>query len=312
MDDQPPRRGRTPPGELPPPPRVSLNRIEDRRNDEEYDYYADQREYPRHNTTLVWLVILAGLAAVYALFAGSIQPYTCAISRTITGMQAADCPVEAALPDDSIALIPTPQTNTIIVMITPTTVVRDKGAILVKTQKLSDLLTYRRDYQDTITMSQAASSPNAQGLLNWLDQFTRTFNYDVQQHGRDTVIVNFHGSITYGVSLNELTEDYISVSPDQQQLKITLPPSKVLSVDVDVEKSRIIAREQGFLAQSLLNIDLDALQTGRQLILQQCASEDMVAAATQAKSVLEEILALSDFQSVEIVASAGSCSTVLP
>ena len=204
-------------------------------------------------------------------------------------MQPADCPVEPALPDDSMALVPTPQTNTVMVVITPTMVVRDKGAILIKTQKLSDLLTYRRDYQDTITMSQAASSPNAQGLLNWLDQFTRTFNYDVQQHGRDTIIVNFHGSILYGVSLNELTTDYISISPDQQQLKITLPPSKVLSVDVDVEKSRIVAREQGFLAQSLLNIDLDALQTGRQLILQQCASEDMVAAANQDNTILEEI-----------------------
>ena len=86
----------------------------------------------------------------------------------------------------------------------------------------------------------------------------------------------------------------------------------MLSVDVDVQKSRVIAREQGFLAQSLMNIDIEALQTGRQLILQKCTSEDMVAAAMQAKSVLEQILTLSDFQSVEIVASAGSCITTLP
>jgi hypothetical protein len=261
---------------------------------------------------MVWLVILVGVAAVYALFAGAIQPYTCTISRMLTGVQSSDCPVTPALPDVPTSIMPTPQTNTVIVVITPTTIVRDKGAILIKTQKLSDLLTYRRDYQDTITMSQAASNPDTQRLLNWAEQITRNFNYDIQQHGRDTVIVNFYGHITYGVSLAELTEDYISISPDQQRLAITLPPSKVLSVDVDVDKSRIVAREQGFLAQSLLNIDIEALQAGRQLILQQCSPEDMVAAASQAKSVLAQILALSDFQEVEIVASAGSCAATLP
>lgn len=307
MDEQPPRR-RTRPGELPPPPRVSINRIED----QDDEYYADQRDYRRYNNNVVWLVILAGIAAVYALFAADLQPYTCALSRTLTGVQSAECPVEAALPDMSVAAIPTAQPNTVVVVITPTTVIRDKGAILIKTRKLSDLLTYQQEYNDQITMSQAASSAQAQALLNWAEQLARTFNYDVQQHGRDTVIIDFYGRITYGVSLDELTEDYISISPDQQQLKITLPPSKVLSVDVDVQKSRVIAREQGFLAQSLMNIDIEALQTGRQLILQKCTSEDMVAAAMQAKSVLEQILTLSDFQSVEIVASAGSCSTTLP
>ena len=307
MDDQPPR-GRTRPGDLPPPPRVSINRIEDQDDDE---YYTDQRNYRRYNSNVVWLVILAGIAAVYALFAADVQPYTCALSRTLTGVQSADCPVEPALPDMSVAAIPTPQPNTVVVVITPTAIIRDKGAILIKTRKLSDLLTYQQEYNDQITLSQAASNQQAQALLNWAEQFTRAFNYDVQQHGRDTVIIDFYGRITYGVSLDELTEDYISISPDQQQLKITLPPSKVLSVDVDVQKSRVMAREQGFLAQSLLNIDIEALQTGRQLILQKCTSEDMVAAAMQAKNVLEQILTLSDFQSVEIVASAGSCMTTL-
>ena len=40
--------------------------------------------------------------------------------------------------------------------------------------------------------------------------------------------------------------------------------------------------------------------------------EDMVAAATQAKTVLAQIMALSDFANVEIVASAGSCAVALP
>lgn len=311
MDDQPPQRGRTRPGDLPPPPRVTLNRIE-HQHDGDYDYYPAQRTYRAHNGAVVWLVILVGIAAAYALFAGALRPYICVASRTIIGVQLRDCPVTPELPTEPALSVPTPQPNTVIVVITPTTIVRDKGAILIKTQKLSDLLTYRREYQDTITLSQAASSPDMQRLLNWAEQYTRNFNYDVQQHGRDTVIVNFYGHITYGVSLNELTENYISISPDQQQLTITLPPSKVLSVDVDVDKSRIVAREQGFLAQSLLNIDIEALQAGRQLILQQCSPEDMVAAAAQAKSVLTQILALSDFQRVDIVASAGSCAATLP
>jgi len=79
--------------------------------------------------------------------------------------------------------------------------------------------------------------------------------------------------------LDELTENYINISTDQQQLTITLPPSKVLSVDVDVQKSRVVAREQGFLAKPLQNIDIEALQAGRQLILQKCTTEDMVAAS---------------------------------
>ena len=83
MDDQPPR-GRTRPGDLPPPPRVSINRIEDQDDDE---YYTDQRNYRRYNSNVVWLVILAGIAAVYALFAADVQPYTCALSRTLTEMR---------------------------------------------------------------------------------------------------------------------------------------------------------------------------------------------------------------------------------
>lgn len=311
MDDQSPR-GRTRPGDLPPPPRITINRIE--HHDDEYDTYDEQPTYGRHNNsnTVVWLVILAGIAAVYALFAADLQPYTCALSRTLTGVQAADCPVEPALPDMSVAIIPTPQPNTIVVVITPTAILRDKGAILIKTRTLSDLLTYQQEYNDQIILSQAASSQQTQYLLNWAEQFTRAFNYDVQQLGRDTVMLDFYGRITYGVSLDELTENYINISTDQQQLTITLPPSKVLSVDVDVQKSRVVAREQGFLAKPLQNIDIEALQAGRQLILQKCTTEDMVAAASQAKSVLAQIFALSDFQSVEIVASAGSCTTTLP
>jgi hypothetical protein len=188
----------------------------------------------------------------------------------------------------------------------------DSKPFLLKTKKLSELLTYRKIYSDQITLSQAASNASMQQLLNWAEQFTRTINYDVQQHGRDTVVVDFHGTITYGVVLSELTEDYITISPDQQDLTIVLPPSKILNVDVDLEQSRILARDQGFLAQPLLNIDIDVLHVGELQILKQCTGDDMLAAAQQAQVVLSQILALSDFRNITITPTPGACSTTLP
>jgi hypothetical protein len=144
------------------------------------------------------LVLIAGLAAAFALLAGSFRPYLCQISRATVGVQMTDCPIDPNLPE-VVSATATP--NTQIVVITPTPIIRDKGAILLKTKKLSDLLTYRKSYSDQITLSQAASSASMQQLLNWAEQFTHTINYDVQQHGRDTVIVDFHGTITYGARI---------------------------------------------------------------------------------------------------------------
>ena len=205
--DMPPRRGGTRPGELPPPPRITVNRIE---HDDDDGGYAPRRSPrpPQFNGCILVLVIIAGLAAAFALLAGSVRPYLCQISRATIGVQMADCPIDPSLPDPIIA---TPTPNTMIVVITPTAIIRDKGAILLKTKKLSELLTYRKSYSDQITLSQAASNASMQQLLNWAEQFTRTINYDVQQHGRDTVVVDFHGTITYGVVLSELTEDYITI-----------------------------------------------------------------------------------------------------
>lgn len=306
--DLPPRRGGTRPGELPPPPRITVNRIE---YDGDDGGYLPQRRSrpPQFNGGVLVLVLIAGVAAVFALLAGSFRPYLCQISRATIGVQLADCPIDPSLPDLVIA---TPTPNSMIVVITPTAIVRDKGAILRKTQKLSDLMTYRKTYRNEITLSQAASSASMQQLLNWAEQFSRTINYDIQQYGRDTVVVDFHGSITYGVVLSELTEDYITVSPDQQDLTIVLPPSKILNVDVDLEQSRILARDQGFLAQPLLNIDIDALHIGELQILKQCTSDDMLVAAQQAQLVLSQILAFSDFRSITITPTPGTCSTTLP
>jgi hypothetical protein len=306
--DMPPRRGGTRPGELPPPPRITVNRIE---HDDDDGGYAPRRSPrpPQFNGSVLVLVLIAGVAAAFALLAGSFRPYLCQISRATIGVQMADCPIDPSLPD---AVVAPPTPNSMIVVITPTAIIRDKGAILLKTKKLSELLTYRKSYSDQITLSQAASNASMQQLLNWAEQFTRTINYDVQQHGRDTVVVDFHGSITYGVVLSELTEDYITVSPDQQDLTIVLPPSKILNVDVDLEQSQILARDQGFLAQPLLNIDIDVLHVGELQILKQCTGDDMLAAAQQAQVVLSQILALSDFRNVTITPTPGACSTTLP
>lgn len=268
-----------------------------------------QRRSSNFTRYAFFLGLILGGAAVYAFLTGTLRPNLCQISLSALGMQMADCPIDPSLPG---LLNTTPTPNPMIVVITPTPIIRDKGAILLKTKKLSDLLTYRKSYSDQITLSQAASSANMQQLLNWAEQFTHSINYDVQQHGRDTVIVDFQGTITYGVILGELTEYDISISSDQKDITITLPPSKILQVDVDLEKSRILAHDQGFLAQPLLNIDVDALHVGELQILKQCTSDDLLAAAQQAQTVLRHILALSDFRNVTITSTQGACGTTLP
>ena len=85
---------------------------------------------PKFTRYAFFLGLILGGAAVYAFLTGALRPNLCQISLSAVGMQMADCPIDPSLPG---LLKTTPTPNPMIVVITPTPIIRDKGAILLKT-----------------------------------------------------------------------------------------------------------------------------------------------------------------------------------
>jgi hypothetical protein len=296
-------RGNTKRGELPPPPRISRNRLD--QDDEGPPLLPHERDYPvapTPNGCTVWLMILVGLAAVGAIIMmnlSTILPFVGQLQSQITPA----LPVATA-PADSAA--PTPQIITI--MITPTPVVIDRGMILRRTQNLSRLVTVKNTYDDRIERAVTSSGNTTQSLINTVDALINGFGLDAQELTRDSITMVIYADVEAGVDLAKLSEADLIIDADGKGIRINLPPTEVFSININNKLSYVEQRTTRFLARPQKELESETRLLAENLALQKaCELGIMFVAADNAEENMRRLFEFAGFERVDINAPAGDC-----
>jgi hypothetical protein len=296
-------RGNTKRGELPPPPRISRNRLDE--DTDEAPLLPRERDYPiapTPNGCTVWLVILVGLAAVGAIVMmnlSTILPFVGQLQSQITpALPVATAQVEG--------VAPTPQIITI--LITPTPVVIDRGMILRRTQNLSRLTTVKNTYDDRIERAVTSSDAATQSVVNTVDQIIKGFGLDVQELTRDSITMVIYANVEAGVDLAKLKESDLFIDADGKGIRIDLPPTEIFSISIDNKLSYVEQRTTRFLARPQKELESETRQLAENLALQKaCELGIMFVAADNAEENMRRLFEFAGFERVDVNVSAGDC-----
>lgn len=296
-------RGNTKRGELPPPPRISRNRLDE--DDEGPPLLPRERDYPvapTPNGCTVWLMILVGLAAVGAIVMmnlSTILPFFGQIQAQITP----ELPVATTTAD---GIAPTPQIITI--MITPTPVVIDRGMILRRTQNLSRLTTVKNTYDDRIERAVTSSGDTTQSMVNMVDEIIKGFGLDVQELTRDSITMVIYANVEAGVDLAKLNESDLIIDADGKGIRINLPPTEIFSISIDNKLSYVEQRTTRFLARPQKELESETRQLAENMALKKaCELGIMFVAADNAEESMRRLFEFAGFERVDVNVSAGDC-----
>lgn len=296
-------RGNTKRGELPPPPRISRNRLDE--DDEGPPLLPRERDYqiaPTPNGCTVWLMILVGLAAVGAIVMmnlSTILPFFGQIQAQITP----ELPVATTTAD---GVAPTPQIITI--MITPTPVVIDRGMILRRTQNLSRLTTVKNTYDDRIERAVTSSGDTTQSMVNMVDQIIKGFGLDVQELTRDSITMVIYANVEAGVDLAKLSESDLIIDADGKGIRINLPPTEIFSISIDNKLSYVEQRTTRFLARPQKELESETRQLAENMALKKaCELGIMFVAADNAEESMRRLFEFAGFERVDVNVAAGDC-----
>jgi hypothetical protein len=296
-------RGNTKRGELPPPPRITLNRL-DGDDDDGPPLLPRERNYPvvpTSNGCTVWLMILVGLAAVGAIVMmnlSTILPFVGQLQSQITPeLPGATAPAGVA---------PTPQIITI--MITPTPVVIDRGMILRRTQNLNRLITVKNTYDDRIERAVTSSNSTTQSLVNTVDEIIKGFGLDAQELTRDSITMVIYADVEAGVDLAKLSESDLIIDADGKGIRINLPPTEVFSININNKLSYVEQRTTRFLAKPVKELESETRRLAENLALQKaCELGIMFVAADNAEENMRRLFEFAGFERVDVNAPAGNC-----
>ncbi|MFN5058511.1 MAG: DUF4230 domain-containing protein [Chloroflexota bacterium] len=296
-------RGNTKRGELPPPPRISRNRLDD--DDDGPPLLPRERDYPiapTPNGCTVWLMILVGLAAVGAIVMmnlSTILPFFGQIQAQITP----ELPVATTTAD---GVAPTPQIITI--MITPTPVVIDRGMILRRTQNLSRLTTVKNTYDNRIERAVTSSGDTTQSMVNMVDQIIKGFGLDVQELTRDSITMVIYANVEAGVDLAKLNESDLIIDADGKGIRINLPPTEIFSISIDNKLSYVEQRTTRFLARPQKELESETRQLAENMALKKaCELGIMFVAADNAEESMRRLFEFAGFERVDVNVAAGDC-----
>ncbi|MBM4413525.1 MAG: DUF4230 domain-containing protein [Chloroflexi bacterium] len=296
-------RGNTRRGELPPPPRITLNRLDDT-DDDAPPLLARERDYPiapTPNSCTVWLMLLVGVAAVAAI----IMMNLATILPLIGQLRAQITP---ALPVATAPAGTAPSPEIITVMITPTPVVIDRGMILRRTQNLSRLVTVKNTYDDRIERAVTSSDATTQNVVNTVDEIIKGFGLDVQELTRDSITMVIYANVEAGVDLAKLTESDLIIDADGKGIRINLPPTEVFSIAVDNKLSYVEQRTTRFLARPKKELESETRQLAENLALKKaCELGIMFVAADNAEENVRRLFEFAGFERIDVNAPAGDC-----
>ena len=302
-DQPPPRRGTTRPGELPPPPSITVQRIEHDYDDE----FPGARAPERHEATAfgngctVWLVGLLGLVTVLALVSTNLGSILPAVGLFVGQLTPAE-------PVATTATGPAPTANVITVVVTPTPIVIDRGVLLRRTQNLNRLITVTNTYDDRLERAVTSSDPNTQQLVNTIDSMIKGFGLDVQELTRDSITMVIYADVEAGVDLSKLQEDDFLIDPDGKGIRINLPPSEVFNVAINNKLSYVEQRTTKLLARPQKELESEVRLLAEELTLRKaCELGIMYVAADNAETNVRRLFEFAGFERVDVNAPAGDC-----
>ncbi|MGF1513661.1 MAG: DUF4230 domain-containing protein [Elainellaceae cyanobacterium] len=118
--------------------------------------------------------------------------------------------------------------------------------------------------------------------------------------GRTTLLYIAHGEVRAGVDLSEI--DAASVAVDGDDLRIQLPPPRVLDYKIDVNQSKVFDYDRGFLGlgpDAAADLQSAAQQETLERIVTAACDNDLLLQANQrAETVVTQLLTTAGYASV--------------
>nr|PZN31820.1 MAG: DUF4230 domain-containing protein [Chloroflexota bacterium] len=180
------------------------------------------------------------------------------------------------------------------VIATPTPTVRDRGGTIQQIRSLNRLETQQ------FSIERVVEARVERG--NFLDNFLG-----------ERLLLIASGDVVAGVDLSKLRESDVQISEDGEHITLRLPPSEIFSARLNNERTTVYDRQTGIVTQIMggqdKTLETQARQEAEKQILDAaCENNVMQRAADDAKRSMEAFLRLLDFESVEVIAEAGTCA----
>ena len=173
---------------------------------------------------------------------------------------------------------------------TPTTTVLDRGGTILQIRNLNRLET------QSFSVERVVEAKVERG--NVLDTLLG-----------DRLLLIASGDVIAGVDLAKLKDSDVTISADGKTITLQLPPSEIFSKSLNNDRTRVYDRQTGIFASENKDLETQARSAAEGEILQAaCEGGVMQKAADEAKRSVEQFVRLLDFEVVNVIASAGSCT----
>lgn len=175
------------------------------------------------------------------------------------------------------------------------------GGVLWYIFNLNPSLRFGTDRAAVITQIQSLSRlETASFTIDKIIEAGTNYNKLNQLLFGDKLLLVAHGEVIAGYDLSEMKPgDFNGVG---KSITIQLPASKIFSVILDNEKTRVFDRNQGFLTKGNLNLEAEARQQAEQSIrAAACEGNILYTAEKNVKSQLELIFKAAGFTDITIL-----------
>jgi hypothetical protein len=180
------------------------------------------------------------------------------------------------------------------VIATPTPTVRDRGGTIQQIRSLNRLETQQYSIERVVEARVERG--------NFLDNFLG-----------ERLLLIASGDVVAGVDLSKLRESDVEISADGESITLRLPPSEIFSARLNNDRTSVYDRQTGIGTQITggqdPTLETQARQEAEKQILEAaCENGVMQRAADDARRSMEAFLGLLEFESVTVVAEAGTCA----
>jgi hypothetical protein len=122
----------------------------------------------------------------------------------------------------------------------------------------------------------------------------------------DRILLIAHGEVIAGVDLSQLKERDIVIN--DRDIRLTLPPPRILVTSLDNEQTRVYDRKQGLLSRGDRDLESEARQAATDAIrVAACEGKILDEAANNARSQLTALFKTLQFTTITITIPQGSC-----
>jgi hypothetical protein len=119
----------------------------------------------------------------------------------------------------------------------------------------------------------------------------------------DKLLMIVHGQTIAGIDMSKLQADSVQITEDSggRTIRLSLPPSQVFLTSIDVNKTRVYARDTGLLVKADPNLETQVLKNAQAQLQQAALSDGILDAANKnARATVTAMLGGLGFEHVEI------------